>query len=545
MDGARHALLQDLAPEPMVLRTVGMKEVRATGVLDLRQMGYRRALAQVNNRTGSGRLQRHAAELLGCDSGDVILFGRDGFTPMYHRVPHEAPVRIGEVDAVRFTTRRGMPRLRRIVPPTLPHTLSVNATKFTDEDDFPDFAARNRKRMLERARRKIPLAADSTSAALLPSGPGLENLMLKEYMRAGVRESRNLPPDVDIALYLGGTHAEEVVFGLLSRSGRLRPKTGMQCHEFDLATQAALALNHDVRRINIHYGDIGKTEIPHDIQNIFISIPNNPTGLSLNLDEISTFLDGLEQSAHLGGEESVERTVIFDLVGYDTTNDKQDFVAELIAMAQRKGVHIIIVDSASKSEAFAEDRIGWVWSNRPDFNALLKTHEIPYISPLTIRAWRKRKRHMAQTNKLGLNFYEQSASYLESFHAVLRNIVALSGGKVSIYTPKVAKRDPRGYYVTLKFEDAGLARRYQHELQLRGKEEEYLDKEGAGLKPRHVALPLAGTRHGQQRKPKPGQRIKFDSKNRGMPYLDGKYVRLCAAGPAFQLEALAEVLGID
>lgn len=543
MDTLRHPVLNDLEPEPSVLRTLAAKEVRDTHALDLRQPGYRRALKLVRNRDGKGELVNNLADKLNCEPESLILFTREGFQDMFKRVHYEAVHQFGEVDVVQFPTpHRGLDRLRDWVPHTVPLSVSRNALKFHDSI-FKKFHGRRRLNLRGSALQFLPNSISEQTQSALLRGIALDNFIFKEYIRAEIKDMRNLPLDMDISLYAGATAAEDVIFALLSRSGDRTPQTAIQKHEFDLAIHAAISLNHDVRRMVVPYGHVQDTEIPPGTEVVYLSVPNNPTGLTMNIDEIDTLLNKINPIISENSNDPSEITIIIDVVGYDTTNNKRQFVKDLYEVAIRKPHRIVIVDSMSKSEALAEERIGYAWSNRPAFNDQLRENEMPFMSPMTVRAFRKRKNHMKRVDSKRRDFREQTAAYLQSFHSTLQEIIKRSGGDVHIYKPKDSIQDPSGYYVTLGFRTPALASHFLNKLEHYGFAKQYEDSKGRALHINTVVQPLTGIgRPG--RTPSPGQRITLDNQTRGMPFLDKKYVRICAAGQAFVLAALADAIGM-
>jgi|GEM_PF-6747873 len=541
--GTQHPVLDGMEEEPEVSRRMTRKEVEDTGTIDLVKPGYGRALAEVDNSRAHGVMYTYA-ESLGHDPKKVIFLPKGAFASrdIFQRRREEAVVTIGELDMIVFGTRQGMRDLRTVIPPTVALSLSRNALKSGD----PQFT-----QFFEGVRRRTKTAASiqlegseamlSTHASML-SGPGQEKWLLKEYMRAEMKALRNLPEDADIALYEGATAAEYVIFALLSHAGKRTTKGAMQAHEFDLLMESAVELNYDLRRINIPYSDLSTTVIPPDTEVVYVSIPNNPTGLSLSGEEIQNFLRSLpvDIQAH---EKIKPITVVLDLVGYDYVNDKNTFARELFDIVRGGSRHVIIVDSISKSEALAEQRIGFAWSNKPYFNEHLKRYELCHVSPLTVRAYKKQKERMKKTD-----FPCKSREYLESFHATLKEIVKLSKGNLKIYTPKSAGgRQPTGNYVIVGFKTEELADYYLDILREYGLQEEFVDTKGIVHQALRIIPPLRGTAHRRRkkmRKPAPGGKLQFIDDLRGMQYLDGKYIRLCASGPSFQLAALADAIGI-
>ena len=537
----------NMPEEPAVVGRQMAKAARDTGRISLANGGYERALDEVQNRKATGRLFGHVSAL-GIDPGTIVFLARDGYRNIYRVREEQRVVRLGEVDAIVFSVRNGMRRVRLCMPPTLAFSLSRHGNKFnlqgkTDDGDFLQFAEGVRRRQIDHAMESVDGAAVSNNPVLAAlTGPAKEDMLLKEYMRREIRNGRNLPEDTEISLFEGALEALRMVFSLLSSSGNRRLHLATQPHEYHDAVQAAERLNCQGSAMYIRYGDIKNTEIPEGVELIYLSIPNNPLGFTLTAEEVTELIGKLPESVSVDGEVR-DVKIIIDLVGFDHTQNKSEFVKDLWNMANGSSKHIIIADSFSKSEALAEERIGFCYSNRPEFNELLRQFEMPYLGPLTVRAYRKQKKY----REACAGFPQESKAYIEAFHATLREITENSNGAVRIYRPESAVNNgkyPTGYYVTLEFKDERMALCYFDMLEQYGKSRLY-GKNGTQYEAKEIDLPLTGAVYNARRirMPRTGAQMGGLNEVRGMPYMHHtRAVRLCTMGPKFQLEALIEAI---
>lgn len=548
MPGAegRHSEL-DMPDEPSVLGILMAKEARDTHRVTLLHPGYTRALNEVDNKAGTGELFEHVRRN-GDDPRKIILLARGGYRDIYRVRPEQQIIRLGEVDAILFDTINRMLDVRRRVPRTLALSLSRHGDKFyngrVDADaDFHNFADGVRRRQVDHARGVLSAHATVIDPALAAlTGIAEEDMLLEEYMRHEARLARNLPDDAEVLLFEGGLEALRICFAVLSASGRERLKLAAQPHEYHDALQAAQNFNYDIRAMHVEYGNVTNTAIPENTDVVYLSIPNNPHGLTMGLDEIQDFI---RKVPHYAGKEPNLRktTIVLDVVGYDHTQKKSEFVKNLWEMVRGLPIRVVIVDSFSKSEALAEERIGFCLSNDPDFTSAMRTFELPHISPLTVRAYRKQKRR----REAGRGFETESMEYVEAFHRNLREIVGNSNDAVRIYRPNSAAiygKYPSGYYVTIEFKDETMKRCYFDLLEQYGKARQY----GIGdtqYSVEKVDLPLSGALRGAKRIkiPQTGRPMIGLNGVKGMPYMhEGRTVRLCAAGPSFQLDALIDAI---
>lgn len=557
--GGRHSEL-DMPEEPPVLGRLMAKEARDTESVTLKSLGYARALDEVDNRTGKGKLFDHVKEESrkasgidpekesGIDPGRVVLLARGGYRGVYCVRNPDQIIRLGEVDAVIFRTRRWMRDIRRMMPPTLAFSLSRHGDNFFNGRidagvEFHEFANGVRRRQVDHAREVLSAHATVTDPALTAlRGIAEEDMLLREYMRHEARLARNLPDEAEVLLFEGGLEALRICFAVLSASGKEPLKLATQPHEYHDALQAAQNFNYDIRAMHVEYGNVTNTAIPENTDVVYLSIPNNPHGLTMELDEIQDFI---RKVPHYAGTEPNlrETTIVLDVVGYDHTQKKSEFVKSLWEMVRGLPIRVVIVDSFSKSEALAEERIGFCLSNDPDFTSVMRTFELPHISPLTVRAYRKQKRRREE----GRGFETESMEYVEAFHRNLREIVGNSNDAVRIYRPNSAAiygKYPSGYYVTIEFRNERTKLCFFDLLQEYGKARTY-GKDDKQYRVDRVDLPLSGALRGAKRIkiPQTGRPMMGLNGVKGMPYMhEGRTVRLCAAGPSFQLDALIDAI---
>ncbi len=523
--------------EPVSIRNMLERNARHGEKLFPDHSGYEEALRRVDNRSGTGTLYDDlGGEGIQCDRSIIMVKGTYHQGP-YDQLQADSTLHIGSefggLDVVTFPpdskVAERIIQLRGLIPPTVAVPLAKDAGRDVRNDIIRTRVQNSKVKGFITNVLRLPVTTgdldkDNTedlgiSGTYAPA-ERIEKAT-REFVRNVVAKTRGLNPD-QISLSYGADEALTMILAAQTRQGQKPQDVAVSGHEYRRFLESSGALfNCRLFGLNPCYGDINKTELRKGANIVYFSTPNNPTGISLTVEEIRQLI----------GKTEPRTTVIVDITGLDA-DSKTGTPAEIVGMSSEiQDRTVFVIDSLSKKEMSPWLRIGWLTCNDPSVLSGLRTVEAR-CSPVVGRVFHNRMTWL-DTN----NVKRDMAKYLLKFHIVARALELSSTDAFRIFrSPHAvnAGRYPSGCYFVVEFDTIPRRDQYLQRLSQIGQNEfnvpivaPFIGNDTRNRFPRSVHLPSSQVA------------------TRGLPFMSDKCVRLCATGPAFQLDALAEACGIS
>lgn len=521
---------------PEALDEMHRRNARYGGCVSLESPGYEEAMGRCSNITGSGEVYDILEVELGINTSRTILLPEDIWQHgPYDRIPGDRTIRkIAGADVITFpdgTSDEAIADLRRVIPPTLPVPLSKGLIRKLLADRTGDKRRKDKIRtFLRTARGEAEREGDENSGPpitsdfdddLLVSGNAIDEQTSRNYIRRLIADSRRINHN-ELTLFYGAEEALMTIAQACRRAFSDAVKISIPPHDYPRFIKFADFLGFKISPLGINYEDITRTSFDPDSNIFYLSSPRNPDGNILRPEEIRDLMSTLPERA----------VIIFDntSISYEYGVDEYNAtIREVMLESERKrGQKLIVVGSLSKEEQSPWLRIGYSASIDSDLSQQLRTVEA-HISPNLGRVAANRLRWIEQRQvRTG------EREYMRQFYESLAEIEQASDGRMRIYRPDTLPPDrlPSGYHCVIELPSNGDAETFVTRV--------------VGLGQEIFSVPVKPPMRGSnQRTSIPTTSLNPDSFRRtGMQYMATSCFRLVTTGPAFQLTALAETLGI-